>query len=459
MTNREEAARPTLPGGVIEKFNASLHGELIRPDSGSYDEARRVWNGMIDRRPALIVRCAALEDVQNAVRFARTHGLLTAVRGGGHNAAGFAVCDGGLVIDLSQMREVRVDPEARTARAQAGATWGDFDRETQAFGLATTGGAISTTGIAGLTLGGGLGWLMRSYGLACDNLLSVELVTADGRVLTAGPTENEDLFWGVRGGGGNFGVVTSFAYRLHPVGPMLGGLLVHPLDRAREVLQCYREFSQSAPDALTVFAALMTTPDGIPVIGLALCFNGPVAAGEKILHSLRTFGPPVADQVGPMPYTAIQSMLDAGFPAGLQVYWRSDFLTGLGDETIDSILTRFAKRTSPLSVMVIEQFGGAVGRMGREDTAFEYRDARYNLAIISRWTDPGDSDTHIRWARETWEAMRPFASGVYVNYLGEEGDSRVKAAYGPAKYERLVALKNKYDPGNFFRLNQNIKPA
>jgi FAD/FMN-containing dehydrogenase len=459
MTDYQGAAQPTLSGGVIEKFKASLHGELIRPDSGGYDEARTVWNGMIDRRPALIVRCAGLEDVQNAVRFARSYGLLTAVRGGGHNAAGFAVCDGGLVIDLSRMRGIRVDQEARTARAQAGATWGDFDRESQAFGLATTGGSVSMTGIAGLTLGGGLGWLMRSYGLACDNLLSVELVSAAGQVLTASPNENPDLFWGVRGGGGNFGVVTSFEYRLHPVGPVLGGLLIHPLERARKVLQFYREFSESAPDELTVFAALMTTPDGIPVIGLALCYNGPLAVGEKTVHALRSFGPPLADQVGSMPYTAIQSLLDAAFPAGLQVYWRSDFLQGLGDETLDMILSQFAKRTSPLSVMVIEQFGGAVSRVGREDTAFEYRDAPYNLAIISRWTDPGESDTHIRWARGTWEAMRPFASGVYVNYLGEEGEGRVKAAYGPAKYERLVALKNKYDPGNFFRLNQNIKPA
>ncbi len=450
---------PMLPDGAIQKFTADFHGELIRQGDPGYDGARAVWNGMIDRRPALIARCAGVEDVQAAVRFARGNGLLTAVRGGGHNAAGFAVCDGGLVIDLSPMKAIRVDPAARTARAQAGATWGDFDRETQAFGLATTGGAISTTGIAGLTLGGGLGWLMRSYGLACDNLLSVDLVTAEGRVLTASEQENPDLFWGVRGGGGNFGIVTSFEYRLHPVGPVLGGVLVHPLDRARAALQFYREFAQSAPTELTIFPALMTTPEGVPVIGFAVCYNGPIAKGEQVLQPLRSFGPPVADQVGPMPYTALQSMLDAAFPAGLQVYWRSDFLRGLGDETIDTILTRFGERTSPLSVIIIEQFGGAVGEVGREETAFEYRDARYNLAIIARWTDPGESDKHVRWARETWEAMRPFASGVYVNYLGEEGESRVKAAYGARKYERLVALKTKYDSSNFFRLNQNIKPA
>ncbi len=459
MTGQQGAAQPTLADGAIQKFKAGLRGELIRPGDTSYDGARAVWNGMIDRRPALIARCAGVEDVQTAVLFARSNGLLTAVRGGGHNAAGFAVCDGGLVIDLSLMKEIRVGPAARTARAQAGATWGDFDRETQASGLATTGGAVSTTGIAGLTLGGGLGWLMRSYGLACDNLLSVDLVTAEGRVLSASTKENQELFWGERGGGGNFGIVTSFQYRLHSVGPVLGGVLVHSLERARDALQFYREFAESAPQELTVFPALMTTPEGVPVIAFALCYNGPIAKGEQVLQPLRAFGPPMADEAGPMPYTALQSMLDAAFPPGLQVYWRSDFLKGLGDDTIDTVLTRFAARTSPLSLIIVEQFGGAVGQVGREETAFEHRDARYNLAIISRWTDPGESDTHIRWARETWEAMRPFASGVYVNYLGEEGESRVKAAYGAAKYERLVSLKNTYDPSNFFRLNQNIRPA
>lgn len=450
-----------LTDTAIQEFSAGLRGQVVRPGDAGYDEARMVWNGMIDRHPGMIVRCAGVADVIAAVNFARANDLLVAVRGGGHNAAGLAVCDGGMVIDLSPMKGIRVDPVRRTVQAQAGVTWREFDRETTAFGLATTGGAISTTGISGLTLGGGLGWLMRGYGLACDNLLSADVVTADGRFLTASATEHAELFWGLRGGGGNFGVVTSLEFQLHPVPPlMLAGMVVHPVERAAEVLRFYREFTQTAPEQLTTFAGLLTSPDGVPVVALLLCYNGPVEEGEKVLQPLRAFGPPVADQIAPMPYTEVQRMLDEAFPAGLQVYWRSDFLTGLNDDVIRTLVDRFATVPSPLSALVLEQFGGAVGRISREATAFDHRDADYNLVIVSRWTDPAAPDPHIAWSRDVSQAVRPFTRGVYVNYLGVgEGEDRVRAAYGAAKFERLVALKNQYDPANFFRMNQNIRPA
>lgn len=453
-------AATDLGEAVVAGLRAAIRGEVITPNDAGYDEARAVWNGMIDRAPALIVRCTDESDVITAVGFARAHDLLLAVRGGGHSAAGLAVCDGGIVIDLSRMKGIAVDPVRRTVRAQGGVTWGELDRETQTFGLATTGGAISTTGIAGLTLGGGLGWLMRSHGLACDNLLSVEMVTADGRLLTVSEHEHADLLWGVRGGGGNFGIVTSFEFRLHPVETVLAGMLVHPLERAGEVLRFYRDFTRSAPDELTVFASLMTTPEGVPVLALVVCYNGPVVAGEEALRPLRSFGPPIADQIAPMPYTQLQSMLDEAFPHGLQVYWRSHFLSGLEDTAVDAIVARIASVSSPLTAVLIEQLGGAVSRVGHDATAFQHRSARFNLAIITRWTDPAGSAPHIAWTRDLWDALRPFASGVYVNYLGvEEGQDRVHDAYGATTYERLTRLKAQYDPTNLFRLNQNITPS
>jgi FAD/FMN-containing dehydrogenase len=449
-----------LAGQRIEDLQTGLRGTVIGPGNDDYDAARRVWNGMIDRHPALIVRCADTADVVRAVDFARANHLAVAVRGGGHNAAGLAVCDGGLVIDLSQLNEVQVDPIQLTARAQAGATWSDLDRATQAHGLATTGGGVSTTGIAGLTLGGGLGWLMRSHGLTCDNLISAEVVLADGRVVTASACENPDLFWGIRGGGGNFGIVTSFEYRLHPVGPVLAGMVVHPRARAAEVLRFYREFTRTAPDELTTYAVLLTTSEGIPAIALMLCYNGPIEQRMEVVRPLREFGPPIVDQVGPMPYTLLQSILDPAFPSGLQIYWRSDFLKGLADDAIDTIVNRANEAPSPLTVLLIEQLGGAVARVGRSETPFEHRDAPYNLAIISRWADPAQAEPNVAWTRDLWNALRPHANGVYVNYLGVgESADRVRAAYGSEKYERLVALKNSYDPTNFFRLNQNIKPS
>jgi len=438
-------------------IGAGLSGTVIRRGDASYDQARRVWNGMVDRSPEIIVRCATTADVVAAVSFARDKGLVLAVRGGGHNAAGLGVCDDGLVIDLSPMRAVKVDTAQRIAYVQGGALWRDLDAATHPHGLATTGGLISTTGVGGLTLGGGLGWLMRKHGLACDNVLAVEIVTADGQVRRASATENPDLFWAVRGGGGNFGVVTSFEFRLHPVSTLYAGMLVFPGPRAPEVLRTYRDVAMNAGDELTVFAGLMTSPDGHPIIAIFPAYNGPVKQAEAAVKPFRDLGP-VADQVSEMPYPALQSMLDDGFPSGLHVYWRSDFLKGLPDEALDMLVDRFSAITSPLSALLIEQFGGAVARVPADETAFAQRDALFNLAIISRWADPATATTHIDWAKKTSDVARPFASGgVYVNYLGAEGADRVRAAYG-AKYDRLVAVKQKYDPKNLFSVNQNIQP-
>ena len=441
----------------LQSFGTGLSGTVIRRGDSGYDQARRVWNGMIDRSPAAIFRCSSTADVVAAVNFAREEGLALAVRGGGHNAAGLALVDDGLVIDLSGLRGIRVDADKRIAYVQGGALWRDLDAATHPHGLATTGGLISSTGVGGLTLGGGLGWLMRQHGLACDNVLAVEIVTADGQVRRASATENPDLFWAVRGGGGNFGVVTNFEFRLHPMRTLYAGMLVFPGPQAPQVLRRYREVAESAPDELTVFAALMTSPDGHPITAIFPAYNGPISKAEAAVKPFRDLGP-VADQVQEMPYPALQSMLDEGFPSGLHVYWRSDFLKGLPDEALDALVDRFNAITSPLSALLIEQFGGAVARVPADETAFAQRDAMFNLAIVSRWAEPAAAATHTEWAKQTSAAIRPFASGgVYVNYLGEEGADRIKAAYGP-KYEKLVAVKKKYDPTNLFRVNQNIQP-
>lgn len=454
-----------LQEAALEEFRQSLRGQVLLSGDEGYDEARAIWNGMIDKRPGLIARCAGVSDVINAVNFARANNLLVAVRGGGHNVAGNAVCDGGIMIDLSQMKSVRVDPVNSTARAEPGLTWAEFDRETQAFGLATPGGQISTTGIAGVTLGGGWGWLSRKYGFAVDNLLSADLVTAGGKFLTASATENQDLFWGLRGGGGNFGVVTSFEYRLHPVGPtLLGGMAIYPFEKAKEVLQLYRELTITAPEELAADAALMSSPDGVPVAVIVVCYNGPIEEGERVIKPLREFGPPLVDQIGPMPYAAVQRMIDDPYPTGLQDYWKSNFMREFSDEAIDTIVAHCGNRPSPMCHGLIEfQLGGAVSRVGQKETAFNHRDVAYTFLSIGVTPDPLEAENCVRWARDFWEAMRPFTTeGVYVNYLGQEADEgvdRVKAAYGPQKYERLVALKNRYDPTNLFRLNQNIKPT
>jgi len=445
---------------AISDFAATFRGELLSPSTPGYDEARKVWNGMIDRRPAHIARCKSVADVQSAIRYGRENNVPIAIRGGGHNAAGLGVCDDGIVIDLRGLADVVVDPSQRIARVGGGATWGDLDRATAAHGLATTGGVISSTGVAGLTLGGGLGWLMRSYGLACDNLVGAEVVTADGQVLRATESENSDLFWGLRGGGGNFGVVTSFEFKLHPVSTIFGGMLLYPLARAREALRVYREVTHDAPDALTVFAAMMHSPDGIPVVGFVMCYNGSPEDGERAIAKIRAFDTPVAGEVGPMPYTALQSMLDAGFPPGLQVHWRSEFIKTIPDEFIETAVAAYERVPSPLSAMLLEQFGGAVKRVPVEATAFDQRDSDYNLVIVSRWADPADAERNVAWARETSKAVHPFTTGrVYVNYIGVgEPADRVRAAFGERKFAQLVAVKQKYDPTNLFRINQNIPP-
>jgi FAD/FMN-containing dehydrogenase len=449
----------TLDEATVQGFDISLHGELLRPGDAGFDAARKVWNGMIDKTPALIARCAGVADVIAAVNFARAQQLLVAVRGGGHNVAGNGVCDGGLVIDLSRMRAIRVDPIGRTARVEGGATWGDLDREAQVFGLATTGGIVSSTGIGGLTLGGGVGWLVRKHGLACDNLLSVDVVTADGRLVTANAEQHADLFWGVRGGGGNFGVVTSLEFRLHPVGPILGGMILYHREHAPEILRFYRSFTQTAPEELTTYCTLMTAPDGAPLVALSACYSGPLEAGEEVLRPLRTFGSPIADLIRPMAYREMQSFLDESLPAGMRHYWKGSFLRAMPDEAIDHLVAHMADASSPLSAVDLEYYGGAASRVGEAETAFPHRQALYNLIIYAIWTDPAEDEQQIQWARATAAAMEPYANGgVYVNLLGMEGEGRVRAAYG-ANYERLAALKNKYDPTNFFRVNQNIKPT
>jgi hypothetical protein len=453
----------------VQQFAGGLRGRLVRSTDPGYDEARAIYNAMIDRRPALIVRCAGVADVIQAVSFARRNGLVLAVRGGGHNVSGNAVCEGGVVVDLSPMKGMWVDPEQRTARVEAGLTWAEVNHELQAFGLGATGGVIGTTGVPGLTLGGGLGWLVRKHGLACDNLLSIDVVTADGKVVRASETENADLFWGMRGGGGNFGIATSFEFRVHAAGVVLAGLLAYPIESAGEFLQAWRDFEATAPEEWTGGTVLLTAPPapfvpeefhGRQVVGLAGVYSGPIEQGEALLQPLREFGQPVVDLIQPMPYSAAQTMIDALYPTGFQNYWKAQFLPGISDELIDTMLAHFADVPSPMTSVVLEHNGdGAVNRVDDDATAFGYRDHSYILIIMSLWPDPADSDRNIAWTRGLYEALRPFTRpGVYVNYLGEEGEDRVKEAYGN-KYRRLVALKNKYDPTNFFHLNQNIVPT
>jgi FAD/FMN-containing dehydrogenase len=447
-----------LEASAVATFRAHLAGELLSASDAGYERARQTWNGMIDKRPALIARCSGVADVIAAVQFAREHDLLVAVRGGGHSLPGFSVCEGGLVIDLSRLKGIRVDPSRRTAIAQPGLTWGEFDREVQVFGLACTGGVISTTGIAGLTLGGGIGWLMRQYGLACDHLQAVDLVTVDGRFLTASATENPDLFWGVRGGGGNFGIVTAFEYKLRPVGPVLAGMVIHPLAKAREVLRFYREFTSGAPDDLTTYALMLTSPDGVPVVALACCYCGALAAGEQAVQPLRRFGPPLADEIRPMAYRELQTLFDAAYPPGRHNYYKSHYVAAIADDLIDVMIDGFATVPSPLTALGFEQLGGAVSRVFAQETAFRHREAPYDIAILGEWTDAAATARNVQWVRDVWAATAPYATaGVYVNFLGEEGEEQVRAAYG-SHYQKLVALKRKYDPTNFFRLNQNIKP-
>ena len=449
-----------LSPSTIEKFKASLRGPSFCPGEHGYDEARIIPNAMIDRRPAIIARCAGAGDVIACVRFAREHDVLVSVRGGGHSVAGKSVCDGGLMIDLSAMKGIRVDPGKRTVRAEAGLTLGEFDRETQAFGLATTLGTVSKTGISGLTLGGGWGHLHGKYGLALDNVIGVDVITADGRLVTANASENEDLFWGVRGSSGNLGIVTSLEYRLHEVGPVLGGGIFYPVAQAKEVLRFFRDFAESIPDELVIQAAALTLPDAGPVLAVAACYNGAIPEGEKALKPLRAFGSPVADIIGAISYTQMQTLFDPFFPPGRQTYVKSNFVRSLSDGAIEAFAEYVGKSPSPFSFApALEHWHGAATRVEATDTAFPHRQYPYNFMVWSNWANASDSAVNIEWTRSCWDAMRPFlATASYVNYASDEGEAIARAAYGP-NYERLVALKNKYDPTNFFRMNHNIKPS
>jgi FAD/FMN-containing dehydrogenase len=445
-----------------------IRGPVIGPADDGYDAARAIWNGAIDRRPACIARCTGVADVVAAVRFAREHDLLVAVRSGGHGVGGHAVCDGGLVIDLSPMKGIRVDPAARIARAEAGVLWGELDRETQLHGLATVGGIVTHTGIAGLTLGGGIGWLMRKHGATVDNLLSADLVTADGSLVTASADENPDLFWGIRGGGGNFGVVTSFEYRLHPVGPtVLAGPIFHPFEGARAVLASYRDIIARAPDELTTIFELSVAPPvsflpeavhGRPIVMVGACYAGALEEGIEVVRPLKDLGSPIADLLEPQPYTALQSMFDPFVPHGLHRYWKAVELPPLTDDAIDTLVEHASATTSARSYCIVFQLGGALARAA--GTAFSQRDAAHNVNINAVWTeDDHEGERHVAWARDFFSALQPHAGDhVYVNFLGDEGADRVRQAYGDRQYERLVELKRVYDPTNVFRLNQNIEP-
>lgn len=455
----------------VNSLAVRMRGELLTPANESYEEARKVWNGMIDRRPALIARCYDTVDVAHAIDFAREHDLLTAIRGGGHNAAGNATCDGGIMIDLSPMRAVSVDPERRTARAQGGATWAELDAATQVYGLATPGGAVSTTGIAGLTLSGGIGHLRRKHGLTIDNLLAVKIVTADGQVRTASAEENPDLFWALRGGGGNFGVVTEFEYRLHPVGPEVYFVMVmYPAAEAAQVVPAWRDYVATAPDELSCngfFSAVPPAPmfpeaiHGREVFVVTGAYTGDLAAGEAVVAPLRNLATPLLDVSAPLPYSAVQSIVDPLFPHGqLQHYWKSISISNLSAEAIETARKFVAARPSPLSIIDFWAMGGAAARVPADATAFGDRSAAFWLVFNTTWVDPADAEANIAWTREFWQAMRPYSNGaVYLNFpgLGEEGEQMVRSSLG-ANYERLVQIKAKYDPDNFFRLNQNIKP-
>jgi FAD/FMN-containing dehydrogenase len=457
----EQSVRVGLPGvDAIQEFRDQLRGELIAPSDPPYDEVRRVWNGMIDKHPALIARCAGSADVVAAVQFARSHDLPVSVRGGGHNVAGNAVIDGGLMIDLAMMKGIRVDQTRRIARAEPGLTWADFDRETEAFGLAVTGGAVSTTGVAGFTLGGGFGWLNGVFGLTCDNLLSADIVTADGRLLHASANENEDLFWAIRGGGGNFGIATSFEFQLHPLGQVLAGPVFHAIKDAPEVLRFHREFAANAPDELSVYIGFLTDPDGNKLIALAPFYAGDIEEGERILEPLRQFGSPVADLVAPMPYTAWQSFFDAAFPAGRQNYWKSSLLKSYSDEAIDTIVEYASRMTSPFTTIFMHHYHGACSRVLPEATACGRRDAGHDVLILANWTDPAEADVHVGWTRDFYKALQPYAaSTAFINFLSHDEDlERIRGAYG-VNYDRLVEVKNTYDPTNFFNSNQNIRPS
>jgi FAD/FMN-containing dehydrogenase len=464
-----ETTPHTLGDATLAELEQGLRGSLVRPGDDGYDEARSIWNGAHDRRPALIVRCAGVADVMRAVDFARSEDLEVAVRGGGHSLPGFSTVDGGVVVDLSAMSAVQVDPVSRTAIAEAGATWAQFDHETQAFGLAVTGGLVSSTGIAGFTLGGGIGWLMRKYGLACDNLVAADVVTADGQLVRASEEENADLLWALRGGGGNFGIVTSLEFRLHAVGPMvLAGPIFFAGDRAQEVATFYRDWVRDLPDEVTTLLNFTTAPPapflpesvhGKPVVAVIAVHAGEPEAGRALMQPLKDLGDPVADLIDVMPYTMMQSLIDGLWAPGAQNYFRSSYVDELNDEAVAALVESHASKPSPNSEIHVQHFGGAVARVGAAESPVGNRSAQFVLNVVARQPDADGFDQNVAWARETTEALAPVSrEGAYTNFMGDAGDDRLRAAYGDASYERLVALKRRYDPANLFRLNQNIKP-
>ena len=462
-------ASVSVDSEVVASFTATLRGDSLSASDEGYDLQRTIWNAMIDRKPGLIVRCAGSADVMRAVRFANEHDLLVTVRGAGHNIAGSSISNGGLLIDLSGMKSVRVDPVAKTARVEPGVTLGEFDNETQAFGLATPVGINSTTGIAGLTLGGGFGWLSRTYGLTADNLLSADVVTAEGELVTASEKQNTDLFWGLQGGGGNFGIVTSFEFALHSVGPqVLSGLIIHPFKDAPKVLRYYRAFAAEAPDELSVWVVMRKAPPlpflpaefhGTDVLILAVLYSGDLAAGEKALQPLRDFGKPHVDVISPHDYCGFQAAFDPLLTPGMRNYWKSHDFAELSDDLLDVIADFIPTLPSSDTEVFIAQMGGATGRVAAGATAYHHRDAQFILNVHGRWENPDDDAHCISWCRTLFDAAAPFATGgVYVNFMTAEEGERVKAAYGDG-YERLVQLKNTWDPGNLFRSNQNIAPT
>ena len=461
-------AVPDLEEGAVRELAASFRGELVEPGEAGYDVHRRVWNGSIDRTPALIARCAGVADVRAAVRFARTSGLPVAVRSGGHSFPGLSVCDGGIVIDLGSLKGIRIDPEARTARVQAGVLWGELDHEAQAFGLATTGGIVTHTGVAGLTLGGGIGWLQRKHGLTVDNLLGADVVTADGELVRASADENADLFWGLRGGGGNFGIVTEFEFRLHPVGPIvLAGPIFWPMEDSPRLLHFYREWIADAPDELMTIVIHRKAPavpfvptelHGRLVVGIACCYAGRVEEGERVVRPLKEFGTPLLDLCVPKPYVEHQAMFDVSFPHGWWYYVRACDVAELTDDVIDITVERSLQIGSPLTAFPIWQQGGAIARVAEDETAFNGRAAGHTFNIAAATAGPEGFDEEREWSRSFWSALEPYHTSVYVNFLMEEGEERIREAYGVAKYDRLKALKQRYDPDNLFRLNQNIPP-
>ena len=443
---------------TIEAFRRGFCGQVLLPEDTGYDSARRIWNASIDKHPGLIARCSEAADVVRAVKFSRANNLLVAVKSGGHNVAGRVLCDDGIVIDLSATNRVSVDAELRAVHVQAGALLGDLDRETNPHGLVVPTGVVSKTGIAGLTLGGGTGWLARKYGLTCDNVVSCEVVTAEGDLVTANNEINADLFWGLRGGGGNFGIVTSFLYRAHPVSTVLGGVIAYTRDQAAALLRYYRDFMPAAPDELTAYAGLISMPDGTPAVGVMACYCDDLTEGERVLKPLRAFGSPVFDAIQPTSFPTMQKLVDEMSPDSTHNYWRSTFIRDFSDEVIDLIIEHGNRMESRLSRIVIQFFGGAAGRVAPADTAFAQRQAEYNVGIETQWTDAAESEKHIGWTRTLSDALKPYSSNGYLlNFLGDEEPDAIRAAFG-SNHARLVELKTKYDPTNFFSLNQNVPP-